>query len=904
MTVEGRPADKPRALEAAHRRLDAGLASNAAGRPSGAARQFRAALRALESAVERPPVARHGAAPVGADPESAYVRARALLGLAMSEYEVRADVDAALVGLAAAETCAEAAEAPGVSVAVLGQRGLLLMRAGRNAEALAALDRGVHRVDSAEPVDACCLLLNRGTLNLDLGRLDAARADLRECAERAAAIGDPLLTFKARHNLGYLEYLAGDLPLALATMADAATIEHDASPAVALLDRAHVLLEAGLVSDAEASLARAADLFAEQRLAHDLAETEVALARCALLQHRPQDALALARSARRRFARRGNAEWATRAELLEVQARLAVALVDPTPSRPALKAVARAAAALGARIDDRTAPSGSSRDRARSAWATAAEASAEAGLVDAARAALARTGRSTGREPLGLAVHLRRARSRVAFAGGDRTSGLRHVRAGQALLAEHRRHLGSMEALTSAAVHGERLAEIDVGAALRTGLPAAVLDAVERARATWAGPARVRPPDDPVLADLLVRLRRRLEAERLLPPSSAPADVARRAEARREALRLRDLVRERSWRERGNAEAPEPGRARDLLGALRRRPPGAAPVTVVDLFTHGGWVHAITVRAQGLSLHRLAPVADVTSAVRRVGADLGVLAGPRLPPALRAVVATSLDRGLVRLDADLLGPLPVVGALHVIAPGALAGLPWGQLPSRTGVATSVGTRLVLPSEPAADDGARPGLAVALAGPHLHHAEAEVAAVAAAWPSARAATGREATCAAALAALGEASVVHLAAHGRHESENPAFSWLRLADGPLFAHEMDGIHLPGSLVVLSACEVGQASVLAGGEALGFAGALVRLGASAVVAAVAPIRDDVAADVMPALHALLVAGMDPAEALARACSRSPDLVPLVCLRATVPLGADRGVGAPGLGPARAQP
>jgi len=130
-----------------------------------------------------------------------------------------------------------------------------------------------------------------------------------------------------------------------------------------------------------------------------------------------------------------------------------------------------------------------------------------------------------------------------------------------------------------------------------------------------------------------------------------------------------------------------------------------------------------------------------------------------------------------------------------------------------------------------------------------------------------------------AAIAGADVVHLAAHGVHEPDNPLFSCVRLADGPLYAHELDGVDLSGAVVVLSACETGRASVRLGGEPLGMTSVLLRLGARAVVSAVAPLRDDVAARVMPHLHAELRAATDPAAALARAVAAESEPVPLVC-------------------------
>ncbi len=124
------------------------------------------------------------------------------------------------------------------------------------------------------------------------------------------------------------------------------------------------------------------------------------------------------------------------------------------------------------------------------------------------------------------------------------------------------------------------------------------------------------------------------------------------------------------------------------------------------------------------------------------------------------------------------------------------------------------------------------------------------------------------------------VVHLAAHGTHETDNPLFSSLRLADGPLFAHELDGTDLHGVVVVLSACEVGLSTPRIGGESLGLTSVLLRLGARAVIASVAPLRDDVvAARVMPSLHAELRDGAMPGTALARAVADEPEPVPLVC-------------------------
>jgi CHAT domain-containing protein len=129
------------------------------------------------------------------------------------------------------------------------------------------------------------------------------------------------------------------------------------------------------------------------------------------------------------------------------------------------------------------------------------------------------------------------------------------------------------------------------------------------------------------------------------------------------------------------------------------------------------------------------------------------------------------------------------------------------------------------------------------------------------------TGEAATTTAFREAVGSATLLHVAAHGVHQPENPLFSFVRMADGPAFAHELDEAGRAPDHVVLSACEVGLATVRPGDEPLGLASALLRLGTRGVVAGVARVGDEAAADVMAAYHDLVAGGEDSATALARA-------------------------------------
>jgi CHAT domain-containing protein len=105
----------------------------------------------------------------------------------------------------------------------------------------------------------------------------------------------------------------------------------------------------------------------------------------------------------------------------------------------------------------------------------------------------------------------------------------------------------------------------------------------------------------------------------------------------------------------------------------------------------------------------------------------------------------------------------------------------------------------------------------------------------------------------------------------------FSSLELVDGPLFAYEVADKRVAPH-VVLSACELGQATTRPGDEALGLTRVLLQLGAQCVVAGVAQVADDLAGKVMADYHRRLATGVDSASALASATASGP-YVPFVC-------------------------
>ena len=865
MTQTGGPAAGPPALGALVDQVRRAEDDNAEGRSQRARRRLRPVLQVLDQLED--------------DPEVVRWRGRALIELARSEAETRPGPEAALDRLDAMLAAGAAARDtgwPGLAPAVAGLRGFLAVRAGRSDEALCRLDEAVALIDDAEPIDACRALLNRGVLHADLRDLPQARADWLECMRRARAAGFARLVFKANHNLGYWTFVAGRLPEALQRMEAAAESLPGPPWPTQILDRARVLLEAGLIGVADQAFAEAAELFAAQHLPRDVAECELGRAECALLRGDAAAALPLVAAARTRFKRRGDDVWVLRTEQLALQAQArALAASDGVERDRQWGALGRRAARVEA----------SARAGGRESWAIAAvyvrlEAQLAQGRLADPAGVLGALGPVRADDPIGLRLYGRRIRAMLALAADERARAARHVRAGQRDLALHRSRFGSLDLRTAGAVHGVALADLDVDIALASGRTPAVLDAAERARSVISGTPRVNPPSDPESARLLTELRRLVNDAR--DPGRAPEPERDRVRAEREEQRLKHAILARSWHEKGRAREDRAGSAEQVRGALERRP----GTTLVDVLEHRGRLLAVLVDESSSRLCDLGDVDGVVELVRRVHADLEVTANPLVPTALRDAALRSLARGLDGLEARLAGVVVPAGELVVVASGWLAALPWSMLTPRVGrptvVAPSVGHWL----EHAGTASRVPTQVVAAAGPGLRHAEDEVRGVAALWPGAQAVVGDNATVERVTRALSAPGVVHLAAHGRHEPDNPLFSSVRMADGPLFAHELDtGGDVP-ELVLLSSCEVGRASIRAGGEALGFASVLLRTGVGCVVAAAAPLADETARQVMTRTHELLRAGTPVAEALATATAERADAsgerVPLVTLGA----------------------
>jgi tetratricopeptide (TPR) repeat protein len=752
--------------------------------------------------------------------------------------------------LAQARDIATAIDDPALTALTHIQEGLVLGRVGDFHGSAAALGRVGEAEHFLEPAQRAALHINLGQTRVALGEVAGATRSLETATDIAAAEGLVDLEFKARHNLAYLAFVEGDLPRALALISAADAMDAAVARDRARVDQAEILLDAGLLDGARSALENA--LNTARSAGHRLEEGEISLrlARC--------DVLASDLGGARRHVRQAIAAYRTRqASDLVAEAELMRATIDVAEARDLPTVVAT----LARRSERR--PAGTpdtSSDRA--ATRLEAEARLLLGDADGAERRLA-TLATEPAQTLAGALHEVLVRARLDLARGRVEGAAARLEAGNRVLAAHQFQSASLDVRAGMALHGRRLAALDVERALDAGDAGGVLTTVERWRAISQRINPVTAPADPELAEATRELRR---LRRLLADEGEEAAPGLAAEV----AALESRVAGREWTlamGEGRAGSAPPVPAEEALAAA-----SASASTVVEFFESGSHLFQIVVTATGADVVRLGEVSDVVALVTRLRRDLraraAVAPGSPMAPVLERATGSSLA-----LVDRALNPSGASDARVVLVPsGSLAGMPWSLMPSLRGRPVTVApslTRWV--RGPSRSTSGADRMLAALYGPGLTRTAPEIRAVLAAWGSPTPGGLTAAPSEAVVDALASARVVHLAAHGTHEGQSPLFSSVRMADGPVFAHEFPH-PVRAEHVVLSACDVGQFSTRPGDEPLGLATALLSLGATSVLAAVAPVADDVAHDAMVAYHRVLAAGADSAEAWARVVAAEP--------------------------------
>jgi tetratricopeptide (TPR) repeat protein len=832
--------------------------------------------------------------------------------------DVRASLGAALVmhghtkrGLAELDAAASAVHGR-LRATVIMRRAYVLTFLGRADEALIDLRTALTGLRRAgDTLWEARTLNNRANLLLTLGEVDRAERDLRRAEQIFQAMGQQLEAVHSLHNLGELALLQGDLPRAF-TLFDRAALMFDAlgAPSAELVvDRCQAYLVAGLSEDAVELAGKALEGPLQPR---HRAEVRLVLATAALSHGESDTAVRAARLARRGFAAQDRPFWVTRAELVLAQAEY----VSGRRRRGQLETARRVAHELHAARAEEAAVA--LLLAGRLALDTGADGHADLQAAARFRHSFSPQLRATG----WLALALDRDHA------GDRPGVLRAARRGLDAVIAQREVLGSTQLRALATRNTAELTALALRHVLAAGSARELLRWSERARAAALATPAVRPPPDPALAGQLAAMRsvaraldeardggrptaelairlRRLEASidqrrrRAGRPGSeqsvssageaaAGADPGGRASAHL-GMGMRSagkgLVSPEEERESINGGRKSGSDARPSE-TLPRRPAGLARTRsaldrddvarigaavgeriLVELVDVEGLLHAVTLRRGRARRVPVGPTQAALAAVQRARFALRQVARGRRADLDGA--ANQLERAVLGEAAALLGDEPVV----LVPPARLHHAPWALCPTlarRSLTSSPSAARWLLAHEAETDRRAgtetRPAVAL-IAGPGLEGADAEVAELASEHPGSVVLRGPDATVPAALRAFGEASIVHVAAHGRHRTDNPLFSSLQLADGPLTVHDLEALASMPSRIVLSACDSGVMAAVGNDALLGLAEALQAQGAAGVICAVSEVNDAATRPLMTRVHDALAVGRSPADALLEA-------------------------------------
>lgn len=790
---------------------------------------------------------------VGRLEESVATAERAGLPARAAEARISLSLALTMAGRTASalETLDSAAQTlRGVKLAQLRvQRALILRRLGRLDAAYEELRQALPTLRRARNHLLVARALNeRGLLQVDRGGFAAAEADLRHSQELFRSLGQLRDAAATGHNRGWCAARAGDVVAALRLYdaAEADLAELGIVMGEVPLDRARVLLSAGLATDARELAARAAAIHEGAADRAGRAEAVLTVAEAALAAGDFESARREAADAKRAFAQQRRPGWQALARHVDTRAAWASGDRSATALHRARK-VAADLEALGLPL------------LAGEALLIAGRTAAALNRHDEARESLNRASRARTAGPAPLRIQGWLAEALLRLDSGRRSSAEAALRAGLRVLEAHRTSLGATELRAHASAAATDLATVGLGLAVESARPERVLAWTERWRAGSLAMRPVRPPEDRAVAAALGQLRRVLtDIEQAGAARHPTAElVARQAQLEQT---IRRLCHRASGGSDDAARIPALG---ELVAALGER-------ALMELIEVDGRLLGVVVAGGRARLVELGSHATAVSETESSRFALRRLASGRGSPASLAAASAALAHAGSRLDEQLLAPLrPWLGdrAVVVVPPASLHAVPWSILPSLRSrpvdVAPSAACwwRARLAPPPAKDQ------VVLVAGPGLAAADAELADLSAIHPGARRLAGPEATVEATTEAMAGASLAHVAAHGRFRSDNPLFSSLLLFDGPVTVYDLEALSAPPHRIVLSACDSGLGGTRPGDELMGLAAALFSLGTSALVVSVVPVPDGSTRTLMRALHRRLRAGAGLAEALAGA-------------------------------------
>ncbi|MEZ5079538.1 MAG: CHAT domain-containing protein [Thermoleophilia bacterium] len=701
----------------------------------------------------------------------------------------------------------------------------------------------LDRYAELPPETAFTVHNNLGVILGQIGDVAAADRHLLQAEQLGALVGRSTYGF-AVHNHAVLATRSGDLSGALRRFDDAEAVFREIGFPLAehYMERIEALLTLNLLRDAAAIAGRALDELdrADGRMLRG--EVRLAHARVLLARGAPAEAALAADRAAQELARTRGAVWHAHAQVLAAEARRC----EGTATGHDLRRMRRAApilAAAGFHLESTDARLLVGRLLlARGRRAEALDGLAGVARLSRSRIPLVRLKARLASALAGQAEHRRDRITRAAREGLDELERLRQA-------------IPTQELRARASVHGVELASLGLRAALERGRAGEVLEWMERGRqaSTLAVPGAGH---DPGVATLLGELRE-VMARRRGADSAGPEDASRlaREQSVLEARLQRSLRR----------QADSPGARRPLV-----RAPALADAlddrVLIELAEADGQLVAALFGRRIREVHRLAAAAVIDREVETIPFAMRRLC--RAPTAAgRESARRSLDRSLAALNALIVEPLiDAIGTTEriVVAPIArLFGVPWHALPGFAGRRVTA-----VPSATAwmrfRDLPQAGGTALAVAGPELGSAAEEVRSVAGLHRSGVAMVPPDSTVDAVIEAMAAGGLLHLACHGEFRSDNPSFSALHLADGPLTVLDLERLGRAPAVVVLAACDAAASEALPGDELRGFLSALFMLGTRSVIASTVPVPDLESTGLMTELHRGLSAGLDSERAL----------------------------------------
>jgi CHAT domain-containing protein len=653
-------------------------------------------------------------------------------------------------------------------------------------------------------------------------------------------------------NLGWIRGLRGDVPGALhfLDVADQRLREHHMPVGQLLIDRCQLLLSVRLTDEARQTAEQAVVEFSGMHRQLAVPEARLLLAQAAVLGGHPAQGLGQARTAIGEFTRQQRPRWATLARFTAIRAAVAAAGGPAFARRVRLNQVEQIATDLDA---------GGWPETAAEAHLLAGQLALHRGHQDRAEVQLRQAARDRSRGPALGRARAWYAEALLRRAIKNRRGAMSAARAALRILDEQAAVLGATDLRAYAAGHRLQIVAFGLGMAFESGRADRILEWAEYGRASHLTLRPVRPAADPQLAATEADLRATVRQISKLRQAGHNTAALERRQAELE-LRVRDQHRHL----RGDPAA--------RLAA--RVPPHTLPTllghsVLVEFVQLSDAIHAIVAAGGRLHLHQIGSAQATASLVTRARFALHRLARQHSTQASLDAARMLLADAAARLDGLLLKPIAghIADRPIVIVPtGPMQSLPWSILPSCAGRPVTVAPSAALWHAAQCPESKPTNPIVVAAGPGLPGAYSEAIAVAAIHHVTPIIEGA-ATVEAVRTALDGAQLAHLGTHGTIHPRNPLFSALVLADGPLTVYDLERLDRAPRLVVLAACDSGRSATPPGDELIGLSATLLALGATNVIASVAPIPDGETAPLMIEFHQRLAAGESAASALALA-------------------------------------